>query len=467
LQAQCRPGAVIRANRPNGASRRIPTKIIATVARPFHHPTARHSPGPARPQTAGTYILIPSQTSSAVQLRNLRPVLILGIVLCTRCAAEEKKYIPLINPKATPAAVNLYDFLQDIQGRFTLSGQHNFVGKGSAFTEQLEALTGKSPVVWGSDFSFTVKGDDAMHFQHAGPANLPTIDVERVRAIMAERKKNGQQGPPPLSAYPKPEFLDITLAQAREKTIAEIKARHAKGHVITLMWHECFPTDGTPCLGESVWAEGHLPTDEQWNALLTDGTALNEAWKKSVDEVAGYLDELQKANIPVLWRPYHEMNGEWFWWGHKKGEKGFKRLWIMMYDRFTKVHGLNNLIWVWDANAPRGVPGERGIPYEDCFPGAGYVDVLASDIYRNDYKPSHYDQLLALGQGKPVALGEVGELPSLDVLQQQPRWTWFMSWGWILFLANEPDRIKAIYNCERVLTLDRISVDQNGKYTVK
>jgi hypothetical protein len=124
-----------------------------------------------------------------------------------------EKYIPPINPQATPAAVNLYDFLQDIQGKFTLSGQHNFVGKGSAFTEQLEALTGKSPVVWGSDFSFTVKGDDAMHFQHAGPANLPTIDVEKVRAIMAERKKSGLQGPPPPGAFPKPEFLDITLAR--------------------------------------------------------------------------------------------------------------------------------------------------------------------------------------------------------------------------------------------------------------
>ena len=402
-----------------------------------------------------------------MHIRSLGLALIVGFSLCAHCTAEEKKYIPPINPKASPAAVNLYDFLQDIQGKYTLSGQHNFVGKGSAFTTQLEALTGKSPVVWGSDFSFTVKGDDAMHFQHAGPANLPTIDVEKVKAMMAERKKNGLQGPPPADAFPKPEFLDITLAEARAKTIAEIKARHAKGHIITLMWHACFPADGTPCRGESVWAEGHLPTDAQWAELMTDGTPLNEAWKKSVDEVAGYLGELQEANIPVLWRPYHEMNGEWFWWGHKKGEQGFKRLWIMMYERFTNIHKLNNLIWVWDANAPRNVPGERGIPYEDCFPGAEYVDVLASDIYRNDYKPSHYEQLLVLGKGKPVALGEVGELPSPEIIQQQPKWTWFMSWGWILFLSNEPDRIRAIYNSEHVLTLDRISVDKDGRYSVK
>jgi mannan endo-1,4-beta-mannosidase len=384
-----------------------------------------------------------------------------------RCPAEGNAHIPLTNPAATPAAVNLYNFLQDIQGKYTLSGQHNFVGKGSEFTEQVEALTGKTPVVWGSDFSFSVKGDTAMHFQHAGPANLPTISVERIKALIAEMKKKGQPWPPPPDAFPKVEFLDITLAQARAKTIAEIKARHAKGQIITLMWHGAFPADEIPCRGESVWAEGHLPTAEQWDELVTDGTKLNEAWKKGADEIAGYLQELQAANIPVLWRPYHEMNGEWFWWGHKTGEQGFKRLWIMMHDRFTNVHHLNNLIWVWDANAPRGIPGDRAIPYEDCFPGVGCVDVLASDIYRNDYKQSHYDQLLALGQGKPVALGEVGELPSPEILQQQPRWTWFMSWGWILFLANEPDRIKAIYNSSRVLTLDKIAVDQEGRYTVK
>jgi len=393
--------------------------------------------------------------------------LMLSCGLSAGYAADAKAYIPLINPAATFGAVNLYHFLQDIQGKYTLAGQHNFVGKGSEFTVQVEAMTGKTPVVWGSDFSFSVKGDDAMHFQHAGPANLPTISVDRVRELMADMKKKNLAWPPPPDSYPKLEFLPITLAEARAKTIAEIKVRHAKGQIITLMWHGCFPTDSIPCLGESVWAEGHLPTAEQWNELMTDGTKLNDAWKKGVDEIAGYLKELQAADIPVLWRPYHEMNGEWFWWGHQKGDQGFKRLWVMMHDRFTKFHHLNNLIWVWDANAPRSVPGDRGIPYEDCFPGIENVDVLASDIYRNDYKPSYYDQLLALAKGKPIALGEVGELPSAEILQQQPQWTWFMSWGWILFLSNEPDHIKAIYNSERVLTLDKITVDKNGKYSVK
>lgn len=375
--------------------------------------------------------------------------------------AAAKEYIPLINPDASPEAVNLYHFLQDIRGRHTLSGQHNFVGKGSEFTEQLEAIIGKSPVVWGADFSFTVKGDNAMDFQHAGPANLPVIPPESFDAI----RKSWATGKPP----PKPEhvpLLDITIDQARANTIAEAKKRHAKGQIITLMWHGCFPTDDYPCNGNSVWAEGHLPSDEEWDQLCTPGTPLNDAWARGVDVVAGYLKELQDAHIPVLWRPYHEMNGEWFWWGHKTGEAGFKRLWLMMYDRFTHHHGLNNLIWVWDPNSPRTEEtGDRHIPYTDCFPGIENVDVLATDIYRG-FTPSHYTDLVALAHGKPVAIGECGKLPSVEELAQQPDFTWFMPWGWILFLANEPDVIREVYNSDRVLTLDEISVDASGRYSV-
>jgi len=52
----------------------------------------------------------------------------------------------------------LYNFIQDTQGYFTLSGQHNFVGKGSDYSEQLEEITGKKAIIWGSDFSFCVEG---------------------------------------------------------------------------------------------------------------------------------------------------------------------------------------------------------------------------------------------------------------------------------------------------------------------
>ena len=379
---------------------------------------------------------------------------------------ETNKHIPLINPKATKKTVKLFNFIQDIQREYTLSGQHNFVGKGSDYSDQLEEITGKKAIIWGSDFSFCVEGEDAMRYQHCGPANLPAIPWERFKARRDSIARGDSVAP--RSRLPREsEFLDITLEEARNMTIKEIKARHAEGHIITLMWHGCFPTDGDCCEGSSIWAMENRPSPEQWDELVTEGTELNDAWKVNADKIAGYLKQLQDADIPVLWRPYHEMNGVWFWWCNHKGDQGFKRLWIMMYDYFTNHHQLNNLIWVWNTNAPRDIPGDEAWPYEDFFPGIDYVDILAADVYRKDYKQSHHDQLVVLAEGKPIALGEVGEIPDMEILEQQPQWSWFMPWGWILFLSNETDLINEVFNSDRVLTMDEVSVDQKGQYSVK
>jgi mannan endo-1,4-beta-mannosidase len=302
-----------------------------------------------------------------------------------------------------------------------------------------------------------VEGEDAMQFQHCGPANLPAIDWE---AFTRERDSTG--------AYPETVFLDISLEEARNQMIAEVKKRYAEGHIITLMWHGCFPTAGDCCNGASIWAMENRPSPETWDSLVTEGTPLNDAWKAGADKIAGYLNQLQDENIPVLWRPYHEMNGVWFWWCNQKGDQGFKRLWIMMYEYFTNHHKLNNLIWVWNTNAPRDIPNDEAWDYDLFYPGDQYVDILAADVYRKDYKQSHHDQLVALGKGKPVALGEVGEIPTPEILEQQPQWTWYMPWAWILFVANKPDDIKALINSDKVLTLDEISRNpKSGNYSIK
>jgi mannan endo-1,4-beta-mannosidase len=267
---------------------------------------------------------------------------------------------------------------------------------------------------------------------------------------------------PADSAY----FLDVTAEEMRKKLVEEVKRKYKAGHIITLMWHCCFPGDGDPCSMNSIWTWDERPDKEAWDALTTDGTPLNEKWKAQVDKIAVYLKQLQEAKIPVLWRPYHEMNGVWFWWCKKSGDEGFKKLWIMMYDRMVNVHQLNNLLWVWNTNAPRDIKGDEAFAYKDFFPGIEYVDVLAADVYRNDYKQSHHDDLLELAQGKPIALGEVGEMPTPGILTDQPLWTWFMPWGRLVFKNNDPEKVKALYNAPQVLTLDEIERDEDGVYRV-
>jgi mannan endo-1,4-beta-mannosidase len=124
-----------------------------------------------------------------------------------------------------------------------------------------------------------------------------------------------------------------------------------------------------------------------------------------------------------------------------------------MYERLAGHHGLDNLIWVWSANAPGGNAG----PYADYFPGRDRVDVLGVDIYHG-FKQEYYDDLVALAAGKPVVLGEVGQLPSPALLNAQPRWVWFMEWNNMLTRSNPPEAVQSLYNDPRTLTRDEIQL---------
>jgi len=340
------------------------------------------------------------------------------------------KFTP-VNPNASPEAVQLLSFLYSIQGQYSLTGQHNFVSDLQRYNDEVIAIAGKTPVVWGSDFSFNALGDNAARFQHCGPMNLTV----------------------PFDTFA---FNGRSTEELRQGMIAEAIRQYNNGRIITLMWHGCFPPEGDSCNGTSIWAMENRPSPEVWKELVTDGAELNLKWKKQADNIAVYLKQLQDAQVPVLWRPYHEMNGVWFWWCNQPGEDGFKKLWIMMYNYFTRHHKLNNLIWVWNTNAPRDLPNDEAFDYEWFYPGSEYVDILAADVYRQDYKQSHHDDLLKLGGGKLIALGEIGQLPTVEQYEAQKMWSWFMTWGYFISRWNTPEMVLAIYNHPQTLTLENI-----------
>ncbi len=371
----------------------------------------------------------------------LLPVIV-GTIVFSSCVQAGPKPV---NPHATKEAKELLGFLYSISGQYTLAGEHNFSSDLQRYDEEVFALTGKFPVVWGGDFSFNAIGDGAQRYQHAGPLNLsvpfdrPCVDT------------------------------GLSVEEARQNIVDMAIRKWAEGRIITLMWHCCDPRygGGNDCDGDKVWTMDKGPSDEEWDELCTEGTALNSAWKREMDTVIPYLAQLQDAGVPVLWRPYHEMNGGWFWWGNKPGENGFRRLWIMTYKYFTEK-GLNNLLWVWDPNAPRVKENDDALPYAHFYPGNEYVDVLAADIYGWDYKQSHHDELVQLGEGRPIAMGEVGQLPmELSVFDEQPRWTWFMVWGYFIgghrSVPEHRELVKAIYDSPRIITLDEMEF-KGGKH---
>ena len=358
--------------------------------------------------------------------------LFLSILLFSCQTGETAKFAP-VNPDTSSEARQLLTFLYSIQGKYTLAGQHNFVSDLKRYDQTVLDITGKLPVVWGSDFSFNAIGESAKTYQHCGPMNL-TVPFD-------EFGFNGR-----------------STDELRQGMIDEAISQYKNGRIITLMWHCCFPTDGDTCDGSTIWAMENRPSPEVWAELVTDGTELNSNWKKQADNIAGYLKQLQAANVPVLWRPFHEMNGVWFWWCNHPGEDGFKKLWIMMYNYFTNHHKLNNLIWVWNPNAPRDIPGDEAFPYEMFFPGVEYVDILAADVYRRDYQQSHHDDLLKVGGGKLISLGEIGQLPTIEQYEAQKSWSWFMTWGYFITekFDNSAEHVNAIYNHPQTLTLDKL-----------
>jgi mannan endo-1,4-beta-mannosidase len=350
------------------------------------------------------------------------------------------EFIPA-DPHLIPEARALLAFLHSIKGRYILAGQHNFISTGTKYSDLLREWTGRTPFVWGSDFSFRLDDLPAGRREHCGPLNLSDPGEDQ-------------------------HYLDATPHEMRQELVERCIAMHARGHVITLMWHQPLPWCGDGGGRECVWSYTQRPTPEEWQQLLTPGSGVNAQWCAQVDGIAGYLRQLADAHIPVMWRPHHEMNGVWFWWCNRRGPDGFPRLWDMLFERLVGHHGLHNLVWVWNTNAPRDREGDEAYAYELFYPDAARVDVLAADVYRRDYRQSHHDELSALGNGRPIALGEVGEVPTPDVLDAQPGWAWFMPWGHVAKMRANAELVPLLYQDPRVLALEDVARGADGAYEV-
>lgn len=324
--------------------------------------------------------------------------LLAGVLAVMFCSCSNDTFKP-VNPDATTATKELLSYLYSISGKQILSGQHNYPHELTRSTDSIVAITGKKPVIWGSDISHI---SDAL--------------------------------------------------------FEEAQRQYQNGSIITLMYHQVKPFHHDS-LGFERSVKG-MVSDEQWEQIVTPGTEYHQMWLEKIDRRAEFLKKFRDAGIPVLWRPYHEMNGMWFWYGNRPGENGIQKLWKMMYERYTKHHQLHNLIWVWNANAPRDWKDDAAYDYHLFYPGNDYVDVLAADIYKGDYKQSHHDQLVELGKGKPIALGEIGDMPSPEILDQQPQWVWFMCWAHFPWTHNTPDEVRAVYNHPKTIILDEINLKE-------
>ncbi len=325
-------------------------------------------------------------------------IMTMAMAVLSLCGFAQKP----VNPNASPEAKALLQKIYDLQDKTCLSGQHNYPLMSDTYTERVHNLTDKYPVVMGQDFGYSE------------PNTLDGINF-------------------------------------RQRTIDNCIKWHEKGAIITLMWHAVPPTTRA---NYTIWkGENGIQsklTDKQWKDLLTEGTEINNTWKSQVDVIAFYLRQLQDENIPVIFRPYHEMNGDWFWWGYN--EENYKKLYQMLWKRITEYHGINNLLWVFNANE---LGSSNVKQYDGFYPGDDYIDILATDFYSGNYEKGDYEKLLKLGNGKPVAIGECGILPTPQILKKQNKWAWFMCWSEFIEVANQDwSKRHDLYNSDEVMTLD-------------
>lgn len=329
----------------------------------------------------------------------------------------------LSNPNASDSTKRLYSYLCDQYGNHIISGQqeycgdHNynlwndpdtFIKDNEAEFEYILEKTGKQPAIRGIDF---------------------------------------------LAYNTTTEWRD----HAPERCIEWTNKYHG---IATCTWHWNVPCEeGSTETAFYVKSANATYTTFSITNALTEGTWENEVLLADIDLIAQELTKLKEADVPILWRPLHEAEGGWFWWG-AEGAEPCKKLYRLLYDKLTNEYGLDNLIWVW-----------TGYTYEtsaDWYPGDDVVDIIGYDKYNavdglpnlSSISSTFYSLVQSTGGEKMVAMSENDSIPSLENLQKdKAAWLYFCPWymNYLTSEQNNPvDNLIEIYNSEYCITLDEL-----------
>lgn len=318
-----------------------------------------------------------------------------------------------VNSNASAETKSLLAFLVDNFGKTTLAGQ--FQNDNLTYTASsseisyIEKTSGKYPAIYGTDLI-----NYSPSRVSRGVSTIATED-----AIKWSKNKNG---------------------------------------ILSLMWHWNAPTDLIDS-GEHLWWSGFYSNATTFDiaAVMSDTTSERyQLLLSDIDAIAVQLKKVQNENIPVLWRPLHEAEGAWFWWG-AKGPEACKKLWILLYNRLTNYHKINNLLWVWTTS-----DSDAALSW---YPGDEYIDILSVDVYyaNGEYGTSSFmfDNLRNKFNGKKLlAMSENGPIPDVDKMYQQDAyWSYFCTWTGDYTtngIANTIGHIDEVFNSENVTTLDEL-----------
>ncbi len=303
----------------------------------------------------------------------------------------------LSDPRATSAAETLHQRLISGYGERCLGGVMSEADVGS-----VRSITGTRPAIRGFDL----------------------MDWSPSRIAFA--------------ANPPPDFAAAVIAAWHD------------GSIPIVMWHWNAPADlldrmTTDADGKALdarWYKGFYTyaTTFDLNQAVTDpASEESRLIDRDIAAIAAELRPLAEADVPILFRPLHEAEGAWFWWG-ARGPQAYIALWRRLYVSLTQRHGLHNLIWVYTVTDQV----DRA-----WYPGDAFVDQVGTDAYpsdRSDPLSLIWERCLVQYDGrKLVALSEFGGVPDLARMRRfGVRFAWFMTWPGYL-PTDDPARIRQAF----------------------
>ena len=308
-----------------------------------------------------------------------------------------------VNPNAQPEVQRVLDYLEENRGNRLILGQHTQTMEQPEL-EHIRRITGKLPALCGFEllgYSPNIRPEDS--------------GEECMTEVVNARG---------------------TLRKAWEWA--------RLGGLITFTWHWFSPLGGND---KSFYAE---KTDYDAAKAVMEGTPEHEALCHDLDHMAGVLQPFCDRHIPILWRPFHESEGEWFWWG-AKGPEVAAELFRFMFRYYTQHHHLDNLIWVWNSPLPEGYVGDE------------YCDIISRDLYTEPHVHGAYEEqyeelLKVTKQDKGAALGETGILPDPEALMEKKvPWLWYMTWSFDFALNekfNSDTALKKLYESSYAIDLE-------------
>ena len=303
-----------------------------------------------------------------------------------------------VNKNATPEARKLLEYLVDTAGKAIITGQHTQTNPMEEY-HLIHELTGHYPKV--------------VEFEMLAYSPNINYDDSSEECLTEIYENRGT--------------LDTAM-----------KIAETTDSIICLCFHWYSPIGGRDKAFYS-WN-----TDFDATKVLIEGTEERKAFFSDLEKVVELLTPFKEKNIPILWRPFHEVEGTWFWWGAKGGEVG-RELYLLMYDMFVNKYHLDNLIWVWST------------PTKEAYPGDDYVDVIGWDIYlgektSTDYEEQYKKLVAETTTSKVCALTEVGYIPDADLLSKSHiPWAYYMTWSKDFCLDeshNTFDEVRKMYASE-------------------